>query len=51
MYIYIYTYVRIHTYIYVRIHTYIHIYIYIQEDSGLEYIIGYVYMGYKPLAN
>ena len=34
---------------YVYIHTYI--YIYIQEDSGLEYIIGYVYMGYKPLAN
>ena len=40
-------YVYIHTYI----HTYIHIYLYIQEDSGLEYIIGYVYMGYKPLAN
>ena len=42
-------YVYIHIYMYVYIHTYI--YIYIQEDSGLEYIIGYVYMGYKPLAN
>ena len=42
-------YVYIYIYMYVYIHTYI--YIYIQEDSGLEYIIGYVYMGYKPLAN